>query len=152
MRMKSNLLFAIFLLFLAGCGYESVYSSKGLKFSINNLNLIGDKDLSKHFEKSIKRFRGSNQNSFNINLNINKTKNIVSKDKKGDPSIYGLGISIKVDFLKGDKLYNSTLFTESINYNNKDDKFELKKYEKNLEKQLVDKIIEDFLLYAQRIQ
>lgn len=152
MRMKSNLLFAIFLLFLAGCGYESVYSSKGLKFSINNLNLIGDKDLGRYFEKRIKRFRGSNQDSFNINLNINKTKNIVSKDKKGDPSIYGLGISIKVDFLKGDKLYNSTLFSESINYNNKDDKFELKRYEKNLEKQLVDKIIEDFLLYAQRIQ
>ena len=42
-------------------------------------------------------------------------------------------------------------FSEGINYNNRENKFNLKKYEDSLKENLTEKIIEDLLLYLQSI-
>ena len=40
-------------------------------------------------------------------------------------------------------------FSESIGYQNNDNKFDLKRYEKTLEKNLTNTIIEDIILFLQ---
>ena len=47
--------------------------------------------------------------------------------------------------------WSRIVFSESINYNNNENKFNLKKYEDSLKENLTEKIIEDLLLYLQSI-
>ena len=45
----------------------------------------------------------------------------------------------------------SKVFSEAINYNNSENKFNLKRYEDSLKENLTEKIIENLLLYLQSI-
>ena len=79
-------------------------------------------------------------------------KNTISKDKKGNPSIYGLSISAKIIFKKDNNPDVTRTFSQNTQYNNKENKFELRRYENNLEKQLLNEIIQDFIFYIQTMR
>ena len=139
-----KLIFVVTALFmLNNCGYNPIYSSKNNNFNID----ISQKDRSKlnsKIENNIKKF--SNQNSENIiqlEINSNKKINIISKDKKGDPSRFSMTISLTINTLnKNNYEINKTKsFSENFDYNNNSNKFSLKQYEKNIENNLINKII-----------
>ena len=74
-----------------------------------------------------------------------KNKNIIAKNTSGDPSIFKNTIVVDVKILTKDKFENNLKIIEGFNYNNNSNKFELKKYEKeiknNLAKTVADKLI-----------
>ena len=79
----------------------------------------------------------------------NVSKNITSKDKKGNPNTFSLIISVKL----GVQIDNGELvqkdFSQSSSYSNNSNKFDLKKYENSLTKNLTEKISKDIILYLQ---
>ena len=88
----------------------------------------------------------------NIKIDSKKFVNVKSKNKKGDPTNFEL--LIKVDFEaidQSDKKY-SQKFSRKINFNNNDDKFQLAKYQLELEKILTKKLIEDIINYLANAQ
>ena len=136
---------------MPSCGYEPLYSSKGQNFTIGDININGEKRLINLFKSKTERLKNESDNIYDLEVNINKTKNTISKDKKGNPSIYSLTISVTI-ILKQDKKINKTkTFTQNTSYNNMENKFDLKRQEKNLETQLLDKIIENFIFFTQSI-
>ena len=147
MKTKFKIFLFLISFSLSSCGYQPIYSSKGENFSIGDIKIYGDKDLEKHFEAQVKRFQGKNENTFNLEIYLNSFKNTISKDKKGNPSIYGLSISAKIIFKKDNNPEVTRTFSQNTQYNNKENKFDLKRYENNLEKQLLNEIIEDFIFY-----
>ena len=118
---------------------------------------ISQKDKSKlnsKIENNLKRF--SNQNSENIiqlEISSNKKINIISKDKKGDPSRFVMIITLTANILsKNNYEINKTKnFTEKFDYNNNSNKFSLKQYEKDIEDNLINKIIERSILYLSEL-
>jgi len=138
---------------LNNCGYTPIYSSKNNNFYID----ISQKDRSKlnsKIENSIKKF--SNQNSENIiqlEISSNKKINIISKDKKGDPSRFSMIISLTINILnKNNYEINKTKsFTEEFDYNNNSNKFSLKQYEKEIEDTLINKIVEESIIYLSEL-
>ncbi len=147
MKTKFKIFFFLTLFFLSSCGYQPIYSSKGENFSIGEMKIYGDKDLEKYFETQIKRFQNKNENTFNLDVYLDSSKNTISKDKKGNPSIYGLSISAKIIFKKNNDSEVTKTFSQNTQYNNKENKFDLKRYENNLEKQLLNEIIEDLIFF-----
>jgi len=147
--MKKLIFVVIALFMLNNCGYSPIYSSKNNNFYID----ISQKDRSKlnsKIENNIKKF--SNQNSENIiqlEINSNKKINIISKDKKGDPSRFSMTISLTINTLnKNNYEINKTKsFSENFDYNNNSNKFSLKQYEKNIEDNLINKIVERSIIY-----
>tara|TARA_B100000902_G_C26763299_1_gene646671 strand:+ start:118 stop:570 length:453 start_codon:yes stop_codon:yes gene_type:complete len=149
--MKFRIFLLLLILFLPSCGYEPLYSSKGQNFTIGDININGEKRLINLFKSKTERLKNESDNIYDLEVNINKTKNTISKDKKGNPSIYSLTISVTI-ILKQDKKINKTkTFTQNTSYNNMENKFDLKRQEKNLETQLLDKIIENFIFFTQSI-
>jgi hypothetical protein len=147
--MKKIIYIVIALFVLNNCGYTPIYSSKN-----NNLYIdISQKNRSKlnsKIENNIKKF--SNQNNENIiqlEISSNKKINIISKDKKGDPSRFSMTISLTINTLnKNNYEINKTKnFTEKFDYNNNSNKFSLKQYEKDIENNLINKIIERSIIY-----
>jgi len=151
--MKKLIFVVIALFMLNNCGYSPIYSSKNNNFYID----VSQKDRSKlnsKIENNIKKF--SNQNTENIiqlEISSNKKINTISKDKKGDPSRFSMTISLTINILnKNNYEINKTKsFTEKFDYNNNSNKFSLKQYEKDIEDNLINKIIERSIIYLSEL-
>ena len=152
MKTKLKIFSLVVIFFLSSCGFKPIYSSKGQNFTVGNVNLVGDKKLVKYFETRIKRFKGKSDREYDLDVKLDVAKNIISKDKKGDPSIFSIQISLKMIFKQASKPDITKTFVQNTTYNNIANKFDLKKHERSLEKQLINKIIEDFIFYIQSIQ
>ena len=141
--------YLFFLFFLSNCGYQPLYSSKGQTFSIGKIDFSGEKYLTNNFDEKIKRFQETKNEIFDLEVSLNESKNTVAKDKKGNPSIFSLTISATITYKQTGKANITKSFSQNTNYNNNKIKFDLKKYEKSLSKQLINKIVEDFIFYTE---
>ena len=80
-----------------------------------------------------------------------KATNIDTKDKKGNPAQFSFRIN--VDLIIVDK-FAKTLqinFNEKKSYNNKEKKFELKRYESILIQNMSEKILSDIIIFFQNL-
>ena len=151
--MKKLIFVVIALFMLNNCGYSPIYSSKNNNFYID----ISQKDRSKlnsKIEKNIKKFSNQNsENTIQLEISSNKKINTISKDKKGDPSRFNMTISLTINILnKNNYEINKTKsFTEKFDYNNNSNKFSLKQYEKDIEDNLINKIIERSIIYLSEL-
>ena len=140
------LLFSITLI-INGCGYTPIYSSKSTSFKINNIE-YEDNKINQKIVKSLKSI--SNDNSSNeINLIISSSKEIkiLSKDKSGKAENFELKINLNVTYL--DRVETLSM---KQNYSNFDNKFQLKEYEKIIEKQLIDGLIDNLINYLTNLK
>ena len=151
--MKKLIFVVIALFILNNCGYSPIYSSKNNNFYID----ISQKDRSKlnsKIENNIKKFSNeNNENIIQIEISSNKKINIISKDEKGDPSRFSMKISLTVNiFNKNNYEINKTkIFIERFDYNNNSNKFSLKQYEKDIEDNLIRKVIEESIIYLSEL-
>ena len=139
----------ILFIFLLSCGYSTILTQKEYLFEIKYVEKIGNKKINSFIEKQLNSYKSeknSKKISFNIILNSKLTKKTISKDSKGDPSIFELQITTDVKIINN--IDNSTVEREinkKLTYNNLTDKFELSRYEntliKNLSSNIGDRII-----------
>ena len=97
MKRKYILLINILIItILYGCGYKPVYSSKDLLFKINKITHDNSK-INNQIARSLKSISNDETtNTLNLELNSNKEKIIVSKNKNGDPKIFELRILVNI--------------------------------------------------------
>ncbi|MDC0517761.1 hypothetical protein OAN68_01345 [Candidatus Pelagibacter sp.] len=134
------------IILLYGCGYKPVYSSKNFSFKINKITNSGNK-IDNRITRSIKSLSNNNStNNLNLNLNSQKEKAIVSKGKTGDPEIFQITILVSVEVNNSQKT-----FTGKQIYNNIENKFELNEYEIQVESQIINKIIDEIIIYLSSV-
>ena len=153
--MKKLIIIVITLFFLNNCGYSPIYSSKNNNFYLKEISVKNKNKINSKIENTIKKF--SNQNSeriITLEISSDKKIDIISKDKKGDPSIFNMTIILTLKILSKNnyEVNKITSFTESFKYNNNSNKFSLKQYEKEIEDTLVNKIVEKSILYFSELQ
>ena len=143
-------IFLIFFLILSNCGYQPIYSTKNLNFTIGNIEKENT-SLNNKFAKSINALT-NRESDKKINIKIESDKNIKikSKDSKGNTLVLELEVSLKFINLDSDNQVQESL-SRKMTYNNSDDKFKLKEYENELEDILITKIIEDLINYLSNI-
>ena len=143
--MKS-LKYLIVFIFFASCGYTPIYKTEQIsKFKIGIINHSGDKKIGRELIDNLQRFKDKKSNNiFDIYLTSLKRENIVSKNKKGDPSSYKIGLEINLDLIgKNSGKKFSKKFIKETTYNSIDNNFELNRYKKKLEKNLTLQILQD---------
>ena len=143
-------IFLILFLVLSSCGYQPIYSTKNLNFTIGKVEKENT-SLNNKFAKSINALT-NRESDKKINIKIESDKNIrvKSKDSKGNTLVLELEINLKFINLDSDDQVQQSL-SRKITYNNSDDKFKLKEYENELEDILITKIIEDLINYLSNI-
>ena len=60
-------------------------------------------------------------------------------------------VSIDLTILENNKIKNKKNFKESYVYNNSSNKFDLNQYEKNIENNLIEKIVTKIIIYLYSI-
>ena len=95
---------------------------------------------------SIKEDRNEEQlNDLLLKSRENKVE--TSKDSKGRVATLKTTVEIKLIISNENKIINERVFSESFSYNNKNNKFDLAKYQNEVKNNLVDKIIEQLNIY-----
>jgi len=133
----------ILLIFSSSCGYKSVNNLESFNFAITKYEFSGNKKINYILERNFKRFQSDENNPKNFKILAASEKKIstVSKNTDGKVSTYNIEVIVELEIFKNQKLVNSNIFKENINYDNLNSKFELKQYENILLKDLVDQII-----------
>ena len=152
--MKKLIIIAIALFTLNNCGYSPIYSSKNNNFYIEEISQENKNKLNSKIINIIKKF--SNQNSKNtlvLMISSNKKIDIITKDKKGDPSKFQMTILLNINILKKKKyeMNKTKSFSTKFNYNNNANKFALKQYEKEIEDILINKVVEESIIYLSEL-
>ena len=145
-----NLCFLLFLLFISGCGYKPILIGSDYDFSIKVENSIGNEDINTKIENKIKILNGVKR-TFKLDFASKETKNILSKDSKGDPNILELVININYKLSENGKILVQRSYTQKSTYNNISDKFELSKSEEILRNNLVENLVSDIINSASNL-
>ena len=140
-------------LLLLSCGYKPIFSSNKANFSITEIKLFGKINIGSKIKKNLNIYKNAENKSifYSLEINADQKQNVISKDAKGDPKIFEMQISIDLTILENNKIKNKKNFKESFTYNNSTNKFDLKQYEKNIEDNLIKKIITKITLYLYSI-
>ena len=157
--MKINKILTILTFFLLlGCGFEPIYSQKKLdsnyNFTIASIGFSGNNNINQYLKNNLVNYINNKDKEIKYDLIINSSiiKTITSKNKKGNPEIFYTKIQINVDIIENNQIKNETIFEESFEYKNKESKFELNKYEKNIHKNLINKLSKDLVEYLYYIK
>ena len=150
MNKITNYILILLLLFLSNCGYEAVLNNKDYQFSINVNKIEGDPKINSQIINNFNKLR-ENEKKYNLTLTSNKERTIISKDSKGDPSIFELKIEINYIVKKEGETLISNKINKKTTYNNITDKFELESYEKTIINNLVSEITDNIMLSISKI-
>ncbi len=141
-----SLKYLIIFIFFVSCGYTPIYQTDEIsKFKLGIINHSGDKKIGKDLLNNLERYKDKKSNNiFDVYLTTIKKENIVSKDKKGDPSSYKIELEINLDLIgkNNDKKF-SKKFIKETTYNSIDDNFKQNRYKKKLEKNLTSQILQE---------
>ena len=150
--MKKIFLISI-ILFLNGCGYTPLYSSKDSNYKVISLNKNVNNSLTNYVQNSIEVISNENaKKSFNINFEYNENISVILKNSKGDPTKNRLNVVIDLSLLdRNENLIESKQFSESFEYSIDDNKFNLKQYEKNIKFNLIEDITQQILVFLANV-
>ena len=151
--MKNKIFFLVIFMFLAQCGYQTVYSNKNSNFSIGDVKILNDQNIGRQIKNRLGALSNTTKNSDNYYLEIDSKfeKTTASKDKQGNPNTFNLIVNVKVTLTNNKNIKETKIFSEGINYDNSDNKFSLRRYENSLKENLTEKIIDNLLIYLQSI-
>ena len=145
-----NYILVFSLLALLGCEYKPVLSKKNYKFSINVKEISGDEKINSIIINNFNSLKGD-EKEYYINLSSKKEKKIISKDSKGDPSIFEIKINVNYVVKKDEEILISNKINKKTTYNNITDKFELENYEKTIINNLVSEISDNIMLSISKV-
>ena len=147
---KINLLI-LTLIILNNCGYTPIYSKKNYNFEIKNIEMIGDTKINKLHSNKLKVYKNNPEaeNTLNMIINSQSFKTTITKDKKGNPTQFSMSINVDVKIIDDSNNQTETTFSENSTYDNSNNKFDLRKYEDNLVKNMSEKIFSEITLFIQ---
>ena len=142
----------LFLLFgITSCSYKPIFLEKNYDFQIKEISLIGDKDINRTIQNKLKFIKNdqNNKKNYNINIESTKTREIVSKDSKGDPVKFEISILVEYKILNNNNTLLDTKIEKKNIYNNDSDPFKLEQTEniilQNLSESVGDAIISSII-------
>ena len=144
MKKIFNIIFILFFLSTTGCGFTPILVKSNYNFSYLIEKSTGSERVNSNIEERLKALDG-NEKKYNIVLNSKETKNILSKDSKGDPSILEIVIYLNYIIKNNGKIIVNKNLTQRSTYNNISDKFEMEKSEEILVENLTQDLVQDII-------
>ena len=133
---------------LGNCGYEPMHSKKGtINTKIQNFQLEGNKSINKRIISSLGIKNQGKTSGYKLVIKSNKLLETVAKNAAGDAAIYKTTITVIVSIMDGNKIVKDKNLISDFTYNNKENKFDLSQYQKEIEENLINKIIEKINIF-----
>jgi hypothetical protein len=149
--MFKNPILIILLMFTISCGYEPLNSKKnrlkGGNFSIVKIDFIGDREINIKIKEKLANFTNNRKDkNYTLEIDSRSLKTTIAKNIKGDPSLFNLFVEIIIQIKREDIMDTQIIFNENFKYNNNKDKFEMKRYEKEIKYNLTETITNNLII------
>ena len=134
---------------MSSCGYQPLYSGKNTSdFLFNKILLEGNKNINRKIISTLS-FKEVPDNFDYDELIIISNKKIVetSKNSKGQVTSYRTEINVEFKIVNNNEIMRQKSFSKDFSYNNLDNKFDLTSYQDEVENNLVNKIIEELIIF-----
>ena len=146
----------LLLLLLSSCGYEAIHSKKNSVnyiFSVSELSFVGEKIVNQKIKQKLNNYtQNKKDKDFILRISSTSEKIILAKNIAGDATSFKNTISINIKVLMNNKFENNFIITESFNYNNISNKFNLKKYEEEIKNNLAEAATDKLIFKLSNIQ
>ena len=154
--MKTKIIIFFLLFLLSSCGYEAIHSKKNsinYNFSISKVALIGDREVNLKIKEKLNNYTLNQKNkSFTLKISSTSEKRILAKDMAGDATSFQSSITVNVEVLTNGNFKNNFVIEEKFNYNNNSNKFNLKRYEKDIKNNLAETVTDKLIFKLSNIQ
>ena len=143
-----NYVLIIFLIFIYACGYEPLNKSlTENNIKISKKTFSGDNQINRAIFNKINLKETKDELGYELKINSNKIIDQVAKDKSGNVTKYKTTITIDVELIENEKTIKKRSFSKDFNYSNLSNKFELKKYQEDVETNLINSIARDIKIF-----
>ena len=146
----------LFLFLLSSCGYEAIHSKKNSVnyiFSISELSFVGERTVNQKIKQKLNNYtQNKKDKDFILRISSTSEKIILAKNIAGDATSFKNTVSINIKVLMNGKFENNFIITESFNYNNISNKFNLKKYEEEIKNNLTETATDKLIFKLSNIQ
>ena len=135
-------------MFISACGYEPLNKSlPESNIKISKKTFSGDSQINRKLLSKINFKETKDELGYELKLNSNKMIDQVAKDKSGNVTKYETTITIVVELIENEKTVKKRSFSKNFNYSNLSNKFELKKYQEDVEINLINSIARDIKIF-----
>jgi len=111
--MLKNIFNLFVFLIITNCGFVPLYNSNNIDYKINIIEVSGNNIINSRMINDLKRVSKPNsKKTYNIKINSNYEKKIISKDLKGSASDYQLIATANIQIIENNSV-------ESISYQEK---------------------------------
>ena len=146
----------LFLFLLSSCGYEAIHSKKNSVnyiFSVSELSIVGEQKVNQKIKQKLNNYtQNKKDKDFILRISSTSEKIILAKNIAGDATYFKNKVSINVKVLMNNKFESNFMIIESFNYNNISNKFNLKKYEKEIKNNLAETATDKLIFKLSNIQ
>ena len=146
----------LLLLLLSSCGYEAIYSKKNsvnYNFSVSELNFVGDRTVNLKIKEKLNNYaQAKKDKDFILRISSTSEKITLAKNTAGDATSFKNSVSVNVEVLMNNKFKSNFVILESFNYNNISNKFNLKRYEEEIKKNLAETASDKLIFKLSNIQ
>ena len=133
---------------ITNCGFSPIYLSNenSMIQSIKKIELTGDQNLSERIKNSL-NIETNNKHKYSIVFDSLIEKTSISKNSSNITTGFMMVLDINMSILDNDEIILNKNFKKNFTYNNRDNKFELLKYERSIEENLISEISDEIILY-----
>tara|TARA_B100000683_G_scaffold167103_1_gene160989 strand:- start:16 stop:471 length:456 start_codon:yes stop_codon:yes gene_type:complete len=150
MKLKSitPILILIFL-FITSCGYAPLNKNIGSqKFIISEKIFSGDKRINRKIFTKL-NIEQSNNSDLKLKLDTDLQIYELAKDQSGNVTTYKTTIRTNVMLLKNQEILKNKDFEKSFTYANLANKFELSKYQKEVENNIISALMRELKIFLE---
>ena len=137
---------SIIFIFVISCGYTPIYSNlKNNDINIQIKNINGDKNINNLIVQKLERYQNKKtKNIFDLNINSEFEKLILTKDSAGNATNFRLNLDITFTATKNGST-QEYIFFEKFDMKKGDTIFEEQKYENFIKNDMTNIIIQKFI-------
>ena len=142
-------IFIILIFFTSSCGFNPIYiSQKSENLIFSEIQLVGNQEINNKVISSLS-IKEDETNLEKNQLILDSFFEVVeiSKDSKGKVTSYRSKVMVKLLIKEEDQIKKNKNFIQDFTYNNRDNKFDLVEYQSEIKDNLINKIIEEVVLF-----
>ena len=136
------------LIILVSCGYEPLNKNFALeKINITEKIFTGNKRINKKIFNKLNLKEDNNSSGYKIKLNTDHKIRDLSKDQAGNITSYKTTITTQVTLIKNQTVLKDKKFERNFTYSNLSNKFELSRYQREVENNIINGITQDLKVF-----
>ena len=147
-KLLNKIVLFSFTFFLISCAYEPVFKEGIYNFEIEEITMTGEKNINRIIENKLSLIKKTNDNEkrrYNILVESEKEKLIISNDSKGDPLKFEMVLSVNFKVINDSNIVLDKDIIKKNIYNNESDKFELEQNEDIILENLSNKVSNEII-------